>query len=77
MPEPASETARAARCRSSARSTHWSTPICVELSGMPGVFSLTGYTFCRAGVPRSPLGRTSITPIRIPKTTRSETLPFR
>ena len=35
------------------------------------------YTFCRAGVPRSPLGRTSITPIRIPKTTRSETLPFR
>jgi hypothetical protein len=27
---------------SSERSTHWSTPIWVELSGIPGVFSLIG-----------------------------------
>ena len=36
-----------------------------------------GYTFCNAGVPRMPVGRTNITAIRIPNTTSEDQLPFR
>src|SRR5437764_7614175 len=39
---------------SSACATHWSTPIWVELSGMPGVFSLTGLHLLQCRRPQQP-----------------------